>query len=195
MEKVRKKEKKILVMGASLVRRAWLNIILFLLAVAMIISGVYLGSQTHWVKRADINWYNEGLLVYSLPAELLPETDDRPEEYPVVRAAAYFQEAALESTDDGFKALALYNLGTLMGKDTLTIVSGGTARFAVAEAINKLAESVRIDPDNEDAKYNLELLEELQSMLTPATPPVIVPVSGFLGGGSGYSGGAVHKGY
>jgi hypothetical protein len=31
------------------------------------------------------------------------------------------------------------------------------------EGINKLAESVRLDPDNEEAKYNLELLEKFQT--------------------------------
>lgn len=166
MEKVRKRGKKTLVTKASLVRKAWLNITLFLLAGAMIGSGVYLGSQAQLSKRADISWYNQGVSAYNLPAELLPATDDRPSEYPIVRAAAYFQQAALESTDDGIKALILYNLGTLMGKDALAVVSGNTPRFALTEAISKLAEVVRIDPNNENAKYNLELLEEVLASTT-----------------------------
>ena len=166
MEKMRKGRNKTLVTRASLLRKAWLSITLFLLAGAMIGSGVYLGSQPEWIKRTDINWYNQGVSAYNLPAELMPATDDRPSEYPIVRAAAYFQQALLESTDDGLKALAFYNLGTLMGKDALAVVSGITPWFGVADAISQLAEAVRIDPDNEDAKYNLELLEEV---LTTAT--------------------------
>jgi hypothetical protein len=163
MEKMIKGEKKVPVPRASLVRKAWLNIALFLLASVIIVFGVYLSSQPEWTKRADIKLYNQGVSAYLLPSELLPATDERPSEYPIVRAAAYFQQAALESTDNRLKTLALYNLGTLMGGDALSAISGNTPWFGVVDAISKLAEAVWIDPNNEGAKYNLELLERLQA--------------------------------
>jgi hypothetical protein len=163
MEQVKKAAKKTPVPRVSLAREAWVNIILFLLAVVIIGSGVYLSFQPEWIKRADIKLYNQGVSAYLLPSEVLPATEERPSEFPVVRAAAYFQQAALESTDSNLKALALYNLGTLMGKDALTAISGSTPFFGMADAISQLAEAVRNDPDNEDAKYNLELLENVQA--------------------------------
>jgi len=161
MEKTEKGVRKIPAMKASLARQSWLNIALFLLAVIIIVFGVYLNTQPEWIKRADIESYNKGASAYTLPAELLPATDERPSEYPIVRAAVYFQQAALQSTDDRLLTLALYNLGTLMGKDALTSVSGSTSRFAILDGIIKLVEAIRIDPGNEDAKYNFELLEKL----------------------------------
>lgn len=195
MEKMREGRNKAIVTTASLLRKGWLNIILFIVAVIIIGVGAYLGSQTHLAKRSDVNWYNQGVSIYNLPEELLPTTDDRPSEYPNIRAAVYLQQAILESKDDNIKALAHYNLGTLMGKDALAIVSGHTPRFSLTEAISNLAEATRINPSNENAKYNLELIQKVQSILTPQSPPIIVPVAGFSGGGAGYSGGAVHKGY
>ena len=50
MEKVRGGVQKIPVMRASLARKVWVNIILFLLAVVMIGSGVYFNSQPEWIK-------------------------------------------------------------------------------------------------------------------------------------------------
>jgi len=161
MEKMEKGEKRLPVMRASLARKAWLNIALFLLAVVVIVFGVYLNTQPEWIRRADIKLYNQGASAYLLPAELLPATDERPSEHPIVRAAVYFQQAASESTDDRLITLALYNLGTLMGKDALTSMTGSTSRFAITDGIIKLVEAIRIDPDNEDAKYNFELLEKL----------------------------------
>lgn len=197
MEKVRKGEKEILVLRASLARKAWVNIILFLLAGVMIGSGVYLSSQPEWTKRADIKLYNQGVSAYNLPSETLPATEERPSEFPIVRAAAYFQQAASESTDSRLKALALYNLGTLMGKDGLASLSGSTPLFRVADGISKLAEAVRIDPNNEDAKYNLELLKKVQAAVALESwiPDVAQAAFLYFEERSGYSPGAVHKGY
>ena len=166
-----KGEKKVPVMVVFRERKAWLNIALLLLAGVIIVSGVYLSSQPEWTERADIKLYNQGVSAYLLPAELLPATEERPSEFPIIRAAAYFQQASSESTDATLKTLALYNLGTLMGKDALASISGSTSRFAVADGIIILAEAVRKDPNNEDAKYNLELLEKVQASIaiSPST--------------------------
>jgi len=177
MEKMEKGEKRLPVMRAPLARKAWLNITLFLLAVVVIVFGVYLNTQPEWIKRADIKLYNQGASAYLLPAELLPATEERPSEYPIVRAAAYFQQAALESTDDRLLTLALYNLGTLMGEDSLTVLSGSTPWFGLMEGISRLAEAISIDPDNEDAKYNLELLEKLQDAVIQRPMSEMMPMA------------------
>jgi hypothetical protein len=190
MEKIIKGQEEVPVVRASLGRKAWLNIALFLLAVVIIAFGVYLNFQPEWAKRADIKLYNQGVSASLLPAELLPATGDRPSEYPIIRAGAYFQQVASEGTDNRLKALALYNLGTLMGKDALSALSGSTPSFVLADAINILAEAVRLNPDNEDAKYNLELFEALQfestqeQWLSDALLAMLMPAPGFFLGGT-----------
>ena len=183
---MRKGVKKILVLRAPLARKAWVHIVLFLLAGVMIGSGVYLRSQPEWTKRAEIRWYNHGVQDLYLPPGVLPATEERPSEFPVVRAVAYFQQAASKSTDNRLKSLALYNIGTLRGRDALVAMGSSGVRLGVAEGISKLAEAVRADPNNEDAKYNLELLEKLQAAVAQEE----------AGPGPGYSPGAVvNKGY
>jgi hypothetical protein len=177
-------------------KKAWINLILIVLAIVMVGIAFYLNSQSYWSGRADVSLFNQAMETYSLPAELLPATDDRPSEYPIVRAAAYFQQAASVSTDDRLKALAFYNLGTLMGTEGLTYFSGDTPLFVVAEAIGKLQEAVRLDPGNEAAKYNLEFLEKVQATLQPSGGAAVSEkVVGSLGGLAGYSSGSVYKGY
>ncbi|MFZ7130965.1 MAG: hypothetical protein ACOWWR_01235, partial [Eubacteriales bacterium] len=146
-----------------LIQKAWINIILFIIALIIIFFGIYLNTKPEWIKRNDIKLYNTGVSSSLLPSEILPETSERPSEFPVIRAAAYFNKAATESKDDSVKALALYNLGTLMGMDALSSISGNTPWFALEDAISKLEQSVRLDPTNEDAKYNLELFQGLRS--------------------------------
>ncbi len=187
MEKVRGGGKKILVMRASLARKVWVNIILFLLAVVMIGSGVYFNSQPEWIKRADIITYNKGVFFNNAPPGLLPASEERPEEYPIQRAAAYFQKAASESTDNELRSLALYNIGTQIGRDAyaFSILAAPPQVDVLPQAIMQLAEAVRIDPNNEDAKYNLELLEKV----------MVIEGQQQAGPGEGYSPGVVEKGY
>jgi len=80
-------------------------------------------------------------------------------------------------------------------RDSDTYAGGYVLAALASDTWEQLAEAVRIDPNNENAKYNLELLGEVQAVLTPESPMIIVPVAGFLGGSAGYSGGVVHKGY
>jgi len=183
---VRKALDKILILKASLAGKAWVNIALLLVAGLMIGCGVYLRAQPEWTRRADIRWYNQGVQALYLPPGVLPATEERPSEFPVVRAAAYLQQAASQTTDNRLKSLALYNIGTLRGRDAVVAMGASTTQFGVAEGISKLAEAVRADPTNEDAKYNLELLEKLQAGVAQEE----------AGPGPGYSPGAVvDKGY
>jgi hypothetical protein len=197
MEKVRRVVKRILVVRASLLRKAWVNIILFLLAGAMIVSGIYLSSQTGGTKRADIKWYNQGVAAYNATEYWIPpENEDLIDpKFPLenlLRAAAYFQQAASESTDNSLKTLALYNLGTLIGRDYLVFMEARSPELGMATGISKLAEAIRIDPNNEDAKYNLELLEKVQESI--AQQGEITSGLGYIGGAAIYVG-AEDKGY
>jgi len=183
---MRKGVKRISALRASLAGKPWVTIVLLLVAGLMITSGVYLRFRPEWTKRADIRWYNQGVQAMYLPPGVLPATEERPSEVPVVRAAAYWQQAASKSTDNRLKSLALYNIGTLRGRDAFVAMGSSTVRLGVAEGISKLAEAVRADPNNEDAKYNLELLEKLQAAVAQEE----------AGPGPGYSPGAVvNKGY
>lgn len=186
------------VVVASLTRRAWMNIVLLILAVLFVAFGIYLNFQPEWVKGADIKLYNKGVSAYLLPPELLPATDDRPSEYPIMRAAVYFQQAASESNNDKLKSLALYNLGTLMGEDVLASVSGHIPSFGIADAIDKLGEAVILNPDNEDAKYNLELLKIIQAAIIEKAewvPNEMQRTFFSVEAKSGYSSNVVDKGY
>jgi hypothetical protein len=118
MKAIKKERKNNLGLNNSLKMKLWVYIPLFVLAAAIIGSGFYVNYQSNLSNRADIRLYNQGVSTYYLPAVLLPATEDRPSEYPLVRAVAYFQQVISETKDNNIKALALYNLGTLMGKDT-----------------------------------------------------------------------------
>jgi hypothetical protein len=181
---------------ASVSRKAWLNILLILVALVLIALGIYMNSQPSWLSGGDVKIYNQGVDAIQQPAnELLPAEGDRPEEYPIVRAVAYFQQASEKAGSDAVESLALYNLGTTMGGNALAVVSGNTPRFSLEEAVMNLIEAVRLDPSDEDAKYNLELLQEVQNVLTPHSTMVGMSGSSGGGGSSGFAGGVVHKGY
>ncbi len=178
----------------SLRRRVELNIALLLLAAVMIGMGVYLFSKPQWTQRADIRLYDLGVSSYALPAGLLPATDDRPAEYPVSRAAAYFQQSASQSKDKIMIGKSLYNLGTLMAYDAVSSLSGGTSSFGLADAIKRLAEAVRADPSNENAKYNLELLQQIEELLKTEPIKHNMPMAALLQK-PGYYAGDVDKGF
>lgn len=204
MAKVRKGLKKIPSLGA-LARKSWVNIISFVLAGIMIGSGVYVRSRPEWTLRADIRAYNQGVSTYQLllweplfsetlpaprlfPSETPPSPSLSSEEmvlsvYPhvVEKAGVHFEKARLKSSDKKLKSLAFYNLGTMFGRLAL-----GEGRLTdMAGAITKLRQAIRYDPNNEDAKFNLELLERA----------VGVEAKERGGPGGGYAPGAVDKGY
>jgi hypothetical protein len=184
MQRVRKGVKKMLVLSPSL-RKAWVAIVLFLLAGILIGSGVYISSQPEWTKGADVRLYNEAVAAYRAPPGILPASDWRPPEGPIERAAACFEKAGSESKDKKLKSIAFYNLGTIAGREAYALGQTGAPRVGTAMAVSKLAEAVRNDPANEDAKYNLELLEKLQ----------VAVEEGKAGTGPGYAPGYVDKGY
>jgi len=204
MGESRKWATKVLARGVSLVGKVWIDLVLLLLAGVTFGFGVYVSSRPEWTLRADITAYNQGVSTYQsllwrplfsealpaprlFPSETAPSPSLSPEEmilsvYPhVVEKAGVQFEKAGSSGDKELKSLAFYNLGTMFGRLAL-----GEGRLNdMAEAITKLRQAIRDDPDNEDAKFNLELLERA----------VGVEPEERAGPGGGYAPGAVEKGY
>lgn len=154
------------------IRRSWLNIVLLVLAALSITAGTYLGTRPDWTKRSDIQEYNLGISNYK-------EIPTRQGAGITEKAVAHFEKALIQSNDQKVKALALCNIGTVNGKLALGAIRNIQEAYAVRrikgvendenlliarqeirKAIQKLAEAVRIDPTLEDAKFNLELLEQ-----------------------------------
>jgi hypothetical protein len=187
MEKVRKGVKKTLALGASLVKKAWVNIVLFLLAGVIIGSGVYLRSRPEWTLRTDIREYNRGVSAYQeiLWGPLVSSEESLLSVYPhaIEYAGGRFERAGSESTDKKLKSLAFYNLGTLIGR--VAFFRQQLPGIDVGVALTKLAEAIRNDPHNEDAKFNKELLDRVLERKKEGT----------AGPGPGYSPGVVDKGY
>jgi hypothetical protein len=188
MEKVRMRVKA-LVPRASFARKAWVDIVIFLLAGVLIGSGVYVRSQREWTLSTDIGQYNRGVSAYQelLWAPLVSSEESLLSVYPHVieKAGESFDKASSESRDQKLKSLASYNSGTLLARTAfLSQQLPDTASYIVG-ALSKLGEAIRNDPHNEDAKFNLELLERvLERKEVEAAGP-----------GPGYSPGAVYKGY
>jgi tetratricopeptide (TPR) repeat protein len=157
---------------ASFIRKAWLNLILLILAAVSISFGAYLGARPDWAKRTDIGEYNLGISTYNeIPTSRGANTTEK--------AAAYFEKALVQTSNQKIKAMTLCNLGTINGKlafDAIRRIQEAyavrrakgvendenllIARQEIKKAIQKLAEAVRVDPSLEDAKFNLELLEK-----------------------------------
>ncbi len=172
-------------MKSGWTRKALLDIALLVLAMAAVFTGAYMLLQP--AKRTDIEAYNQGVAAYLIWAELPPSTDDITSDFLIIQAAGYLRQAVLESTDIRLRSSALYNLGTMMGEDALGI-GGKMPSFGVLDAINQLVEAIRLDPDNESAKYNLELLEALlpdslpEQRLSDALLIAQTPAPGFFKG-------------
>ena len=172
---------------ASLLGTAWISVLLLVLAGSMIAAGVYLKIRPEWTLRGDIREYNRGVLACQqmLWGPLVSSEESLLSVYPHVieNAGGRFAKAAEESKDKKLRSLALYNLGSLTGR--AAFFRQQLPGIDLGDAIAKLTDAIRYDPDNEDAKYNKELLERL---LTRKGNPKAGP-------GAGYSPGAVNKGF
>lgn len=180
----------------SFIKKAWVSLLLIVVAVVMVGVGFYFNSNTYWENKADVSLFNMGIEAYNAGSKLLPATADRPEEQAAMRAVAYLQQAYTDSKDESLRALALYDIGTIMGIEGLGILGDTTPLFVLSEAIGKLSEAVRLNPDNEAAKYNLELLEKVQAILQPPGGAAVSEKAvGSMGGLAGYAAGVIYKGY
>jgi len=183
-----KKGKKFLVW--SFLKEAWLNITLIFFAIAIIAVATFINSQYFWTSKADIRLFNQAMRAY----EITSETNSDLTFSTTVR---YLQQLTSYNTDKEILSLAFYNLGTLMGIDALTAINGETPSYTLSDAINILKRAVRNNPNNENAKYNLELLERVQEeILKDENINIKDYLSIFLIEAEGaYARGVVNKGY
>jgi hypothetical protein len=170
--------------------KAWLNILLLILGVGVIVVGTSVYLTRDWVLRADIKVFNLGVTDYHTPPgqgtpQPLFSTEGLPSVYGIERTGADFTQAAAISTDPKLKSLAFYNFGTLIGLETYRLRDTGSPQFDMAEGIRKLGEALRADPSNQDAKFNLELMERVAQQQGQKQG----------GPGEGYSPGGIQKGY
>lgn len=174
---------------ASFLRKFWIDIVMFLVAGVLIGSGIYARLQDEWTLRPDIKEYNQGVLSYEelLWAPLVSSEESLLSVYPhaIERAGGSFDKASSESKDRELVSLASYNSGTLLGRTAFLSQPLPNTNSYVVMALTKLGDAVRNDPHNEDAKFNLELLEKVLETNE---------VEG-AGAGPGYSPGAIYKGY
>lgn len=181
--------RRIFTRAVSGVKKIAISTLLFLLAGLVILLGFYFQSQPDWMVKPSIQAYNKAVDAYHLPPGSLPASDERPAEWPLDRARAYWEMAASDSQDTRLRALTLYNMGTMVAREAYASNLGhallDAPRVDMTEAVLMLAESVRLDPRNEDAKYNLEVLDQVLSIqgVEQGAP------------GPGYSQGAADKGY
>jgi hypothetical protein len=184
----------------SLVRKSIGNIVLLVVSIALIGFGIYNSNNSVFSEREDVDVYNQAVISYRSGVELMPATDERPSETSTERAVAYYKEAINESNDDDLKSIAYFNMGTIMGEDALSALMGNTSIYGVNEAISNLSEAVRLDSENEAAKYNLEVLLEVKAILVTETGVFSsYQITLFEDGNSqmqgGYSSGGVDEGY
>jgi len=169
-------------------RIKWAGIILLISAGILIGLGFYTQLHPDWTLNPDIKAYNLGSFYYAVPPGSLPAipSEGRPEEWPIERAAAYWAKAASITKDSHLKSLALYNIGALIARESYaSSLSSGTAQVEMAMGITNLKEALKIDPNNDDAKYDLELLERMAKIqsVEEGAP------------GQGFSSGAVEEGF
>jgi hypothetical protein len=174
----------------SLLGKAWIDGVLLVLGLAIIAAGFGLYAQPDWALREDIQTFNLGVTDYHTPPgqgtpQPLFSTQGGPSVYGIERTGADFEKAAAVSTDPKLKSLAYFNFGTLIGLETYRLKDTGSPQYDMAEGIRKLGEALRADPTNEDAKFNLELMEKVAQQQGQKEG----------GPGEGYSAGGVQKGY
>lgn len=170
----------------------WAPAVLLAVAALSAAGAIFVQIRPDWTRRVDIRDFNRGISIYEAPAARGGS--------PAEQARVHLEKAIATSRDQRLKALALYNMATMAGKDALhgiraarqayategrgedpSDVTVQVARQQIQEAVAQLAEAVRLDPSLEDAKFNLELL---------AKESVIVQVLG-----QRYAPGEVDKGY
>lgn len=124
-----------------------LIIILLVLAVITVGGAYYFGTDPEWTKNTYPDYYNRGV------------SDFLKKDYS--EAANQFTHVSVNSKDQKLRSLALYNLGTMVGEVVFDKRVPAGIRFQNAQyAIETLKEAISADPDNDEAKYNLELLRK-----------------------------------
>ena len=144
------------------IRKAMVNVIIFCFALVMIVLGIVLVLQSGTTNRDDIRLYNQAIDTYNQGDYISGTTDINSLTMTtslLLQTIDYFGQAAEMSSDNQLKSLAYYNIGTAIVRDYLFLSEERIADFGLSEAIIFFKESVKLDPGNEDAKYNLEYCE------------------------------------
>ncbi len=148
-------------MKEFLFRKARLNIAAFIIALVMVGLGIGIFLVSGTTNREDIRLYNQAIAIYNRE-DYISATDTSSVSFTtdnLLLAVDYFQQAADISTDNELKSLAYYNMGTALARDYRVFSGERLSEYGLSDAISFLREAIRLDPLNEDAKYNLEYLE------------------------------------
>lgn len=125
-------------------KKKWL-VLLLALAVVFTGAGLYLIEGPEWIKNTYYDYYNRGVSAY-LGNQVEEALND-------------FTHVANNSKDLWLKSLALAQVGTIIGEQAFDEEFSAESRYQIAQySIEILKEAVINNPDNEEAKYNLELL-------------------------------------
>lgn len=144
------------------IRKAMVNVTFFCFALVMIVLGVVLVLQSGTTNRDDIRLYNQAIDTYNQGDYISGTTDTNSLTMTtslLLQTIDYFGQAAEMSSDYKLKSLAYYNIGTAILRDYIFLSEERMAEYGLSEAIIFFKESVKLDPDNKDAKYNLEYCE------------------------------------
>ena len=148
-------------MKELLFKKALVNVVLFVIALIMlgVGSGMILIPET--AKRDDVRLFNQAVTIYNQEDYITtgdtPSVSYTPDN--LLLSIEYFQEAADKSKDNQLKSLAYYNIGTAIVRDYLYSSEERLDEYRLSAAISFFKEAIRLAPDNEDAKYNLEYIE------------------------------------
>lgn len=160
MEKIKSKGRKALSSIAALSRKLRQNSAIaacFLMAILLISLGFYLYPP----PDPALEYYHSGLVRY----EWFKANEQFMPEY-VSSAIESFLKAAANTDSPLVKSWSFYNVGTMLGEIAQDEEMPIEVRIEVIkEAIRYLQAAIALDPDNYDAKYNLEFLINLQKQL------------------------------
>lgn len=154
-------------------KKKWIAVLLAL-AVIFAGSGIYLFTDPGWLHENYYSYYNRGV-----SSSLNNEAE---------KAVNDFAFVAGNSNDPWLKSLAFTQMGTILGKQAFNQALPPEVRYQIAQyAVEIFKEAVISNPDNGEAKYNLELLlNQLASLSQQMKEPNQEP---------GYSHGSGNKGY
>jgi tetratricopeptide (TPR) repeat protein len=144
-------------------RKPILNIFISIAAIVMAGIGIYIYNDSGEASREDIELYNKALAIYN-EQDYFPATSMSVASYPLenfLSAIEYFQRAAAITSDAELKSMALSNIATMIARDYQVFAEERSIQFGLPEAVSLLQEAIRLNPDNEYAKLNLEHVESL----------------------------------
>lgn len=124
--------------------KRWLMILL-MLSVIFFGIGFYLMTEPPWTRQTYYDLYNQGVVL----------REKNPEE-----SLNLFNHIAANSQNPELKSLALFQTSVIISKQAFSQEITAELRYlAIQQAISILEKAVDSDPDNGEAKYNLELLK------------------------------------